>query len=477
MSFLLAAGALLRVLFLQTRSLWFDEASTLVLAGAPLAHLPTVVVTNEMNPPLYYALMHVWLKGFADPRFGLRAFSALCGIASLLAFRPLAERLLPRRARLLAFFFAAFSSYWLHAAQDGRVYACLLLVSILCIRAVWALTEAPSPRRWAAYALLCALGLPLHYYFAFPLVAHAAWLGWRFRRSPRELRRWAAAHVVIALCFVPWIGHLLWQLRAHVRDLTVGDPLTPRHLADSLGNMFFDVTFIGLALPTWLTPAIGACFAALAAASSARSFSRRGEEDDRREQGFALFHLALPIALIALAEFLVGRPLTNARYFIPLSPFAYLVAARTLSAPGRWAGSMRLAFEAVAVAGVIGYFASGRIVDSRLASLAAKIRSGSDSRMPVVFVQNFYYLPMRMYYMPERADFLISEAAEAMDYAGIPPYNGLVDASRRRRLGPCVVVDIKRLLTPRPLWLGTGAQLAELVDRAAVADSSPTRWR
>ena len=465
MSFLLAAGALLRLLFLGTRSLWFDEASTLILAGLPLARLPALLVRNEMNPPLYYALMHVWLKAFADPRLGLRFFSALCGIATLAAFRPLAERLLPARARLLACFFAAFSSYWLHAAQDGRVYACLLLVSLLCVRAVWSISEAPSPRRWAAYALLSALGLHLHYYFAFPLAAHAAWLGWRFRRSPRELRAWSAAHAAVALLFAPWLGHLLGQLHAHVHDATVGDALTPAHLMDSLGNMFFDVTFLGLALPHWIGAAIGACFTALAAAGILRERSTRAESDERRARAFVLFHLGFPIALIALAELLVRRPITQARYFFPLSPFAYLLAARTLSAPGRWATAARLSFEAVAVAGVIGYFASGRLVDPHLDSLAASIRRGSDPRLPVVYVEMYDYLPMRAYYLPERANFLVAEAAEAMDFASIPPYNGLVDARRRRRLGPCVVVDVKRLLTAQRVWVGTGAQLAGLMDR------------
>jgi 4-amino-4-deoxy-L-arabinose transferase-like glycosyltransferase len=475
MSGLLALGALLRVLFLGSRSLWFDEASTLVLAGAPLARLPAMLVRNEMNPPLYYALMHVWLKAFADPRIGLRLFSALCGIAALAAFRPLAERLLPPRARLLACFFAAFSSYWLHAAQDGRVYSCLLLVSLLCVRAAWELTEAPSPRGWAAYALLCALGLPLHYYFAFPLAAHAVWLGWRFRRSPRELRHWACAHAVIALAFAPWLGHLLWQLRAHVHDLTVGDALTPAHLADSLGTMFFDVTFLGLALPSWLNAAIGFCFMALAAASAA-ALVRTRAEDERRPREFVLFHLAFPIALIGLAEIVVGRPLTHARYFIPLSPFAYLLAARALSAPGRRAAAARLAFEAAAISGVIGYFASGRIVDSRLETLASSIRRASP-RLPVVYVENFLYLPMRVYYMPERVNLIVSEAGEAMDYAGIPPYNGVADARRRRRLGPCLVVDVKRLLAPQPLWIGTGAQLDDLIGRVGPPASSSDRWR
>ena len=461
MTALLAIGAALRAVFINTRSLWFDEASTLILAGLPLARLPDLLVRNEMNPPLYYALMHVWLKLFADPRLGLRVFSALCGVAALAAFRPLAERLLPARARLLALFFAAFSSYWIHAAQDGRVYSLLLLVSILWLRAVWDLSEGPSPRRWAAYALLSGLGLHLHYYFSFPLAADAAWLAWRFRRSPRELRAWAAAHAAVAAMFSPWLPNLAAQLRVHVGDRTVGDALTPAHLFDSLGNMFFDVTFLGLALPHWLNAAIGAGFSALAAVSA---FAPRANAGERRARAFVLFSLGVPVALIALAEIAVGRPITQARYFMPLSPLAYLLAARALSAPGRWASAARLSFEAVAVAGVAGYFASGRLVDPHLNALAAAIRRGSSPGTPVVFVDMYDYLPMRAYYLPDRVNLLVAEAGSGMDFSAIPPYDGVLDSGRRRTLGPCVVVDVKRRLTPQALWIGTGAQLNGLLE-------------
>ena len=127
----LATGAALRFLFLETRSLWFDEALTVLVAGLPLARLHWGLMHFEATPPLYSALMHFWLMLFSDPRLGLRLFSALCGVGALIAFRGLSERVLPERARLLALFLAAASSCWLHLAQDGRVYA-LLTVLVVC---------------------------------------------------------------------------------------------------------------------------------------------------------------------------------------------------------------------------------------------------------------------------------------------------------------------------------------------------------
>jgi len=459
---LLALGAVLRLVFLGARSLWFDEASTLILARLPLGLMPGLLVRNEMNPPLYYALMHVWLKLFADPRLALRLFSAFCGIAALAAFKPLAERLLPPRARLLALFFAAFSSFWIHLAQDGRVYSLLLLVSVVWLRVVWDLSEKPTAKRWAAYALLSALGLHLHYYFAFPLAAEAAWLGWRFRGEPRQRPAFLAAHAAAAALFAPWLPHLAAQVRAHAADKTVGDALTPAHLLDSFGTMFFDVTFLGLALPHWLNAAIGAGFAALAAACG---FAAPADARERRARDFALVSIAAPVVLIALAELIARRPITQARYFVPLSPLAYLLAARALAAPARGTRAARVALEAVAVAGVAGYFASGKLVDPRLDALAGAIRRGSPAGAPVVYVDMYDYLPMRAYYLPERRNLLVASAGEGMDFSAIPPYDGVLDAAKTRALGSCVVVDVKRRLGAQTVWTGTGAQLAGLLER------------
>ena len=56
-----------------------------------------------------------------------------------------------------------------------------------------------------------------------------------------------------------------------------------------------------------------------------------------------------------------------------------------------------------------------------------------------------------------------AEANEGMDYAAIPPYDGVADARRLRGLGPCVVLDEKHALSPLSRWTGTGAQVAGLI--------------
>ena len=455
---LLAAGALLRLLGLGTRSLWFDEAATLVVARAPLRDIPGLAARDQVGSPLYYVLMHGWMRAFSDPRLGLRFFSAACAIAALFAFRGLCGRLLPPRARAFALFLAVFSSYWIHAAQDGRVYALLLLVCLWSTRAAWDLSERPSGRRWTAYAALAALGLYVHYYYAILLLAHAGWLFWRWRAAPWRLAECAAAHAAAALAFAPCLGFLAFQVR-RIQPAIIGDPLGPRRVCDLLGTQFFDVSFLGLILPSWIGVALGAAVLVMAAAVAAGGLRASPDSPDRRARFFTLFHLALPLLVIAAVERALGRPVTQARYLTPLAVFPPLLAARALCRDGGWARAGRMALALAVVAGTAGYFASGFLIDPHFDRLAAMLRR-TDRRLPFVYVETYYYLPMRAYYLPERPHFLIARAVEGMDYAGLPPYDGVLDDARLRRLGACVVMDEKRLLGGPPSWLGTGAEVA-----------------
>lgn len=469
----LVIGAALRLSFLGSRSLWFDEALSLLVASRPLPLLHSFLLRFEVSPPLYSLLMHAWLPFFADPRIGLRVFSAACGIGALAAFWSLAGRLLPERARLIALALAAASSYWLHFSQDGRVYALLSLIVVCEALLTWELARRPTGRLWAGYAALAVLGLYAHYYFALILAAHAAWLLRRWRRSPPELGAWLAAHACVAAAFLPWLGSFMAQFGMHRGDLAVGDPLTFRHLCGLLGTLFFDVTYLGLLLPSWLVPAIGAFVLALAALAAARLVRREDDEPELRALDFLLWHAAVFVALTAAAELFLGRPVTQARYFAPIAPILYLLAALEVSRRGRAASAARRTLGALVLAGAVGYFISGLVVDPRLGGLADSIRR-TDRRLPLVYLDTYYYLPMRGYYLPERPHFLVAEAAEGVDYPGLPLYNGVLERARLRRLGPCVVLDEKRWLGGPAVSIATGEQVAALLAGTSLGAKSPT---
>jgi hypothetical protein len=164
---------------------------------------------------------------------------------------------------------------------------------------------------------------------------------------------------------------------------------------------------------------------------------------------------------LRLAESLVHRTLTQARYLIFIAPFLYLWLALALSRLGRGAAVLRAVLAAVMAAGTIGYFVGGRYVDPRLAGLSEWIRQDPDKRDPVIYLDPFCYLPMRHYYLPERAHYLVGPRADIANWEAMPGYKPYLSDRNLLRLKRCVVVDPRHLLSDRSEGLASGRQVIE----------------
>ncbi len=444
---LLLAACALRPLLLDARSLWFDEANTLAVARAPLGALPALVRDMEGAPPLHYLVMHFWLPFFPDAVVGLRAFSVLCGAASLGVFALLARRVLPGLP-VLCLSLAGLSSFWIHFAQEGRTYALLLL---LALAATWVLLVAEEKRSWgprAAYAALGVLGLYAHNFFIFVLLSNASYLAWSRRARPRALLPWAAAYAAILVLYLPWLPSLAAQTRGWKHSSVLATPFDLRQLGHVVGTMVFDAGFLDFAWPGW-TAGLGlALLAALAAA-----LARGGGVD-----ALLLIHAAVPLAAAKGLELAVGHPVTQARYLIFVSPFLYLL----LAAAAARHRAARLGLVALFAAGAAAYFASNVVLDPRLTRLSARI-DAADPRAPVIHLDPYYYTPLRYHYLAGRTHYLAGEPPRKLNWDALPGYRAVLsheELSRQRRV---IVVDPQRRFFPGRVGLAEGRELARLL--------------
>lgn len=213
------AGAALRLLALGRQSFWYDEAVSVELARSGLGDLLTGRVRDLGNPPLYPALLHVWMALFGAGDGAVRALSAVLGIATLpLAFL-VARRLVGPRAALAGLWVLALSPFHLQMAQEARAYA---LLTFLGVASVAALLRALDPdrgaRRWPWWALHAAAtgGMLLTHYFGFFLVlAEAVFVLVRHRRDRPVLGRALVSFVAAGLVFSFWLPSLVGQLSVH----------------------------------------------------------------------------------------------------------------------------------------------------------------------------------------------------------------------------------------------------------------------
>jgi mannosyltransferase len=227
------------VLRFWTRSdLWSDEALSANIANLPLHDL-RAALRQDGAPPLYYALLHVWMRLFGSGDLTVRAMSGMFSLATV----PLvwfAGRRLDRRRVLLGMYhedrfpvaWAAVllllsSPFAIRYATEARMYSLVMLLAAGGYLAVLRAFDRPTVPRLAVISVVTGLLLYTHYW-AFALITVA--VSFLVFAAVRGERRRPAVRMLVAIAvgcatFIPWIPTFLYQER-HT-GTPWGNPLSP----------------------------------------------------------------------------------------------------------------------------------------------------------------------------------------------------------------------------------------------------------
>jgi len=240
-------GAVLR--FATKSHLWLDESLTVEIARRPVGGL-LAALRHDGSPPLYYLLLHVWIKMFGDGDVAVRALSGLLSLATL----PLAWAAGARvgalasahgngddatsrrvaRATLLLF---ACSPYAIRYGSETRMYSMVVLLVLAFGLALMRTLDRSSPGRLALLTLATTALVYTHYWTFLLIFTVAAFLLLQSRRRPhyrRQALRAFGAMAASAVLFAPWMPSFLFQM------LHTGTPWAPRVQAQVLLDTVFD---------------------------------------------------------------------------------------------------------------------------------------------------------------------------------------------------------------------------------------------
>jgi len=170
--------------------LWYDEIVTLVeyVRLAPSDLLTHYTSTN--NHLLYSLLAHASVAGFGESAWALRLPAVLLGVASLAAFWWMAHEFVAARQARIASWAIALSYHHVWFSQNARGYTGILLSAWLGTALYLRARRDGSPRLWAVYATVLALGAWIHLSTLFVFAAHGiAYLADECRARRRGDRR------------------------------------------------------------------------------------------------------------------------------------------------------------------------------------------------------------------------------------------------------------------------------------------------
>jgi mannosyltransferase len=201
---LLCAG-ILRFYHIGFQDFWRDEAFSLVLSRQELVPLWNDVVKDFVHPPLYYLMLHVWMKVAGDAPVQARALSALFGCLSVLAAYGVGRLAYGRNAGLLGA--ALFAVSWMDVkySQETRPYEVATFWVLAALGFFLAALRQKGTAWWWLFAGSSALAMYTHYYAGFVLLGVLLWSATAGRKYVPALRWWIAGGVVAVLPLATWM--------------------------------------------------------------------------------------------------------------------------------------------------------------------------------------------------------------------------------------------------------------------------------
>ncbi len=446
-------GLVLRLYRIDAQSFWYDEGTSVVLATRDLATIAQGAAA-DIHPPLYYFFLHYWEALFGQSEAAVRSLSVLMGCALVVLTWGIGKRLFGALAALTGALLVAISPVAVYYSQETRMYTQAAVFGAAAFLAMLAFLDAWHPatttevittrRRYLSLILYTAAALAALYshYFAFtvPLAANIVVALWALRyRRWRAVIAWAAAQVVVAALFLPW---LLYTLDAIRRWPAVSAPFTLSFLVSDSLRVFS----LGRGTPwspwAWAFAAalaVGAIVAPLAARFAPHPLPPppQGETGEEKTGGWgvgeatlgAVVYLVIPLLMMYVLS--LRKPMYNPKFLLLIAPPFYLLVAqgallplRVWRRPGALASVALLAgLVAISVGGLLGYYFDPRQARDDYRGIAHYLMAAGRSGDAIVLnapsqaeVFGLYYtgalpvVPLPQRRPPERAE---TEAALA----------------------------------------------------------------
>lgn len=135
----------LRVLLIDSKGLWLDEALSIWVSNHHVGDMLQWIARVDHHPPLYYLLLHYWMAIKGDTPTSVRLLSALFGAGTIPFIYLIGKRMSGVVMGLAAAVFLALSPFNIRYGQETRMYTCLMFNAAVAIYALARLlTDARS---------------------------------------------------------------------------------------------------------------------------------------------------------------------------------------------------------------------------------------------------------------------------------------------------------------------------------------------
>lgn len=216
--------------------LWVDEGLSVGIASHAFGSIPHVL-REDGSPPLYFAILHVWMSVVGDGEARTHALSLIFALLTVPAALWAGWSLAGRRAGWACAVLAAVNPFLTIYGQETRMYSLVVLLGIVCTAFFLHAFVRRRSRYAPAFGLALAALLYTHnwaLFFAAASLAALVPLAYAAADRRRLLRDAAIGFGIAIVLYAPWVPTLIYQA-AHT-----GAPWskTP-HISGIPGSIYF----------------------------------------------------------------------------------------------------------------------------------------------------------------------------------------------------------------------------------------------
>jgi mannosyltransferase len=213
---ILLIALVLRVIGIESRNIWYDDAFSVFLSRQNLADIISGTAV-DVAPPLYYFLLHYWMKLGQDV-WVLRSLSIILSVAVLIIVYIWIRDLFSYKVGLLTALLIAVSPFQIYHAHELRMYSLLALVLsgyFYFLTRIWKQYDDENKRfnylNWTGVVVCGSLALYTHNLAAFTLVAPNFFFLIK-RLYHKLLLHLVLAQLIMLLLALPWLMILPAQI-------------------------------------------------------------------------------------------------------------------------------------------------------------------------------------------------------------------------------------------------------------------------
>ncbi|MFH0749983.1 MAG: hypothetical protein V1917_03685 [Candidatus Gottesmanbacteria bacterium] len=219
-------------LFYFIQSFWRDEAFSVLFASRPLLW---ILQNSSFDPPIYYILLHFWMKIFGQSEIAVRSLSFVGFSLAVIIVIHLSEQLFSKKwiqwfVPILFFF----NPMLLYYAFETRAYGWYMFFAVLTMYGY-------VKQNWKLFVIGSILGFYTHLYSAIvPMVCFIHYAAFNFKTIYNKKiiisNPMVRSLLVIGIIALPWIIQFL--LVAHKFTSTWYYAVDLHLITSVLGNMY-----------------------------------------------------------------------------------------------------------------------------------------------------------------------------------------------------------------------------------------------